>query len=132
MIQVPAGTIGAAVYTVNVFNGTCVGTDTIDITLYDVDNCVISEGISPNGDGMNDTLDLQFLDDRSGIEMFQMFNRHGIAIYEKANYVNEWGGQTNDGDVLPTGTYYYVIMLENEDPAYGREASGWVYLNREQ
>ncbi len=131
IVQVPAGTIGATAYTVNVLNGTCIGTDTIDISLYDVDNCIISEGISPNGDGMNDTLDLQFLDDRSGIELFQIFNRHGRAIYEQLDYVNQWGGQTNEGDELPTGTYFYVIMLENDDPAYGREVSGWVYLNRE-
>ena len=132
VIQVPAGTIGAAVYTVNVLNGSCLGTDTIDISLYDIDNCIISEGISPNGDGMNDTLDLQFLDDRSGIELFQIFNRHGRAIFEQLDYVNQWGGQTNDGEELPTGTYFYMIMLENDDAVYGREISGWVYLNREE
>ena len=131
VIQVPAGTIGAALYTVNVLNGNCLGSDTIDISLYNVDNCIISEGVSPNGDGMNDTLDLQFLDDRSGIELFQVFNRLGTAIYEKIDYVNEWGGQTNDGDALPTGTYFYVIQLENDDAVYGREVSGWVYVNRE-
>jgi gliding motility-associated-like protein len=131
VIQLPAGTIGSALYTVNVLNGNCLGSDTIDISLYNVDNCIISEGISPNGDGMNDTLDLQFLDDRSGIELFQVFNRLGTAIYQNIDYVNEWGGQTNDGEALPTGTYFYVIQLENDDAVYGREVSGWVYVNRE-
>ncbi len=132
VVQVPAGTIGDSTYTVNVLNGSCIGTDTIDISLYDVDNCIISEGISPNGDGMNDTLDLQFLNDRTGIELFQIFNRHGRAIYEENDYTNQWGGQTTDGDELPTGTYFYVIILDKEDAAYGKEATGWVYLNREE
>jgi len=132
VVQIPAGTIGAVPYTVNVLNGNCIGSDTIEISLYDIDNCIISQGISPNGDGMNDTLDLQFLDDRSGIEQFQIFNRLGRSVYTLQDYVNQWGGQTDEGEELPTGTYYYVIVLENEDPEYGREASGWVYLNREQ
>ena len=38
-------------------------------------------------------------------------------------------GQTDDGNELPTGTYFYVIDLASEDPIYGAQASGWIYLN---
>ena len=36
-----------------------------------------------------------------------------------------------DGNDLPTGTYFYVIDFASEDPLYGMQASGWIYLNQE-
>lgn len=123
--------LGAVVFSVVVLNGDCEGTDEVEISLYDIDNCIISQGISPNGDSLNDMLDLEFLNDRSGIDNLKIFNRLGTLVYERNNYINEWFGQTTDGEELPTGTYYYVIALENEDMTYGREAAGFIYLNRE-
>lgn len=101
-------------------------------SLYDIENCVISEGISPNEDGFNDSLDLRFLDDRSNILSFKVFNRYGQQVYEKLDYRNEFIGQSDNGNMLQTGTYFYVIEFENEDPQYGRVHKGWIYINREQ
>ncbi len=102
------------------------------MTLYEVGNCIISEGLSPSGSpGFNDTLDLRFLSDRSGITNLQIYNRLGTLVFEQDSYTNEWRGQTDAGDDLPTGTYFYVISLEREDPTYGTQATGWIYLNQE-
>jgi gliding motility-associated-like protein len=112
--------------------GNCTAEDTIDIELYDVGNCAISQGISPNGDGFNDALDLEFLSDRAGgINSFQVFNRHGLLVFEKASYINEWFGQTNDGEELPTGNYYVIMNFNTEDPVYGNQYASWIYLNRD-
>jgi gliding motility-associated-like protein len=113
------------IYTVEVNDDGCIGTDTIDVRFYANENCVITQGISPNGDDMNDTLDLEFLNDRSGIVKISIYNRLGLLVYEKEQYVNEWMGQTNDGSELPVGTYFYTIELQTEEPL-----SGWIYLNR--
>mgnify|MGYP000565758112 CR=1 FL=1 len=79
----------------------------------------------------NDSLDLEFLSDRvGGVTNLQIFNRFGTIIYEQANYVNQWNGQDNSGNELPTGTYYYVIDLASVDDVYGSQTSGWIYLNR--
>ncbi len=111
----------------------CMGTAVVNVSLYtDNENCVISQGISPNGDGLNDVLDLSFLNNRAGINSFQVFNRNGTAVYEFVNYSNQWGGQTTDGEELPTGTYYYVLGLNAEDPVFGSSYTGWVYINREK
>lgn len=127
---------GASVveYSVVVTNSDgCMGTAIVNVSLYsDNANCVVSQGISPNGDGLNDVLDLTFLNNRTGINSFQIFNRHGRAVYEFTNYTNQWGGQTDEGDELPTGTYYYVIGLNGEDPVFGSNYTGWVYINREK
>lgn len=129
--MVEPGTMGTQTYSVIISVGGCSGSDSIDVSLYAVGNCVISEGLSPNGDGYNDSLDLTFLNDRSGNLKLQIFNRLGALVFEKNNYVNEWFGQTNDGNDLPTGTYFYVIDLEGNDAVYGSQATGWIYLNQE-
>ncbi|WP_294818797.1 gliding motility-associated C-terminal domain-containing protein [uncultured Flavobacterium sp.] len=88
-----------------------------------VDNtsCLIPRGISPNNDGYNNAFDLSNLD----VKHIKIFNRYGLEVYEKDNYINEWYGQSHRGE-LPTGTYYYVITL-----SAGKQVTGWVYLQRE-
>ncbi|MDC8002598.1 gliding motility-associated C-terminal domain-containing protein [Aureisphaera galaxeae] len=131
---IPAGTMGTQFYSVIATKGECTGENEVAVTLYDVDNCVISQGISPNGSpGMNDELDLEFLSDRTGgITKLQIFNRLGTLVFEKSNYINEWVGQDTDGNELPTGTYFYVIDFLNADDVYGPQATGWIYLNKER
>lgn len=126
------GTMGTQTYSVIVNKGECTGEAEIDVLLYDVGNCVISQGISPNNDGFNDELDLEFLADRAnGITKLQIFNRHGLIVFEAVNYVKEWVGQDKNGNELPTGTYFYVIDLMEEDPVYGQQATGWIYINKD-
>ncbi|KJJ38483.1 gliding motility-associated C-terminal domain-containing protein [Aequorivita vladivostokensis] len=130
-INLEPGTMGIQTYSVVITVGGCSGTESVDVSLYPIGNCVISQGLSPNGDGFNDTLDLTFLKDRSGINKLQIFNRLGTMVFEQNNYTNEWRGQTNDGEDLPTGTYFYVIDLAGNDAVYGSQATGWIYLNQE-
>jgi len=124
--------MGTQTYSVVITVGDCTGEDSVDIQLYDIGNCVISQGISPNGDGFNDSLDLEFLSDRAGgINQLQIYNRYGTLVFEAINYTNEWQGQDKNGNELPTGTYFYVIDLMEEDPVFGQQATGWVYINKE-
>ncbi|OIQ20081.1 MAG: hypothetical protein BM557_05250 [Flavobacterium sp. MedPE-SWcel] len=82
--------------------------------------CTIPRGISPNNDGKNDNFDLVGLN----VKRVVIFNRYGKEVYSKNNYQNEWEGQTDNGDELPTGTYYYVVETSNNSQ------TGWVYINR--
>jgi gliding motility-associated-like protein len=75
------------------------------------------------GDGKNDFFDLESLN----VTKLSIFNRYGSKVYTKDNYSNEWFGQSDKGDELPDGTYYYVIELLNES-----SKTGWIYINREQ
>lgn len=129
-IMVEPGTIGTQTYSVIISTGGCTGTDSVDVSLYDVTNCVISEGISPNGDGFNDSLDLSWLNDRTGIVKFKIYNRWGTLVFIQRNYSNQWAGQSDSGDELPTGTYFYVIDFTEVDAVYGGRTTGWIYLNR--
>jgi gliding motility-associated-like protein len=111
--------------------GDCVA-ETVEVELdrYPLDNCIIPEGMSP--DGVNHTLDLRFLAARSGIRSLEIFNRFGRSVFSQSNYTDEFTGQNQNGTKLVTGTYFYVIKFNQEDPVYGREHKGWIYINREQ
>ncbi|QTY26293.1 gliding motility-associated C-terminal domain-containing protein [Flavobacterium sp. CS20] len=80
----------------------------LTFNLYDIDNCVIPQGISPGNDGFNDKLDLNFLADRSGISKLEIFNRYGKRVYEKSNYKDEFMGQSDNGNRLKTGTIFML------------------------
>ena len=81
--------------------------------------CNIQKGISPNGDGLNEYLDLVSF---GGVDL-KIFNRYGSIVYEKSNYTNEGKGQSNSGKQLPTGIYFYVIKTK-----IGEEFSGYIQL----
>ncbi len=114
--------IEAGLYEIEVtFND---GTQCSSITaqnIIELDTCIIPQGISPNGDGMNDTFDLSSYD----VSKLEIFNRNGTLVYSKSNYTDEWYGQTNDGDELPVGTYFYTMEYEN-----GKQRTAWVYIQR--
>jgi flagellar hook assembly protein FlgD len=35
------------------------------------------------------------------------------VVYKAAPYQNEWDGVDQDGQPLPEGTYYYVLLLRD-------------------
>ena len=77
--------------------------------------------ISPNADGFNDTFDLSSYD----VSKLEIFNRNGTLVYSKTNYTNEWVGQTDSGDELPVGTYFYTMTYDG-----GKQRSAWIYINK--
>jgi gliding motility-associated-like protein len=85
-------------------------------------NCTIPRGISPNNDGFNDRFDLSGFD----VEQLSIFNRYGAEVFNLANYTDQWHGQSDNNNDLPTGTYYYSIQTNT-----GEQKTGWVYINRE-
>lgn len=74
----------------------------------------VPNGITPNGDGLNDALIFDQLllnpEDYPDNELI-IFNRWGDIVFEAKPYNNDWQGQSSNGDELPDGTYYYVLRL---------------------
>ncbi|WP_313804804.1 choice-of-anchor J domain-containing protein [Flavobacterium sp.] len=107
-------------FTLTVTSGNCatVGTYTLESMM-----CFIPRGISPNGDGDNDTFDLSGL----GVREITIFNRYGTQVYElTSGYTNQWHGQDKNNRDLPDGTYFYSLTN-----AEGDQKTGWVYINRQ-
>ncbi|MDB9712378.1 gliding motility-associated C-terminal domain-containing protein [Flavobacteriaceae bacterium] len=115
-------------FTVSVFDDitSCWSSTTIQVELYENSYCVDQpQGLSPNGDGINDCLILDHLEDREDISTAEIFNRYGTKVFELNEYVDQWCGTDQDGDILPVGTYFYIIYFNS-----GKEPiTSWIYLN---
>ena len=120
--------------TVNVtdIDSNCSSQTTITINPFMNENCVdIPQGISPNGDGLNDCLVLDHLEAQEDIIKAEVYNRYGTKVFELNDYIDQWCGQdASDGNInsnglLPVGTYFYVIQYASD-----REPTiSWIYLN---
>jgi gliding motility-associated-like protein len=69
---------------------------------------------SPNGDGINDTWKIQYLE-RYPEATVDVFDRYGQLVYQVINYTTPWDGSFK-GKPLPIGTYYYIINPKNGKP----------------
>lgn len=69
-------------------------------------------GLTPNGDGLNDKYLIRGLSPNKKAEL-KVFNRWGNLVYENSNYYDQWVGQNKDGEELASGTYFVVFKLGN-------------------
>ncbi|MAQ00175.1 MAG: hypothetical protein CMC51_05150 [Flavobacteriaceae bacterium] len=115
-------------FTVTVFDDItyCWNSTTITVQFYENSYCVdLPQGLSPNGDGFNDCLILDHLEDRDDIDRIDVFNRYGTKIYELNEYVDQWCGYDNEGKTVPVGTYFYIIYFHStKEPI-----NSWIYVN---
>ena len=111
-------------------NGTtqegCVETDSIKIML--IKEIFIPSGFTPNGDGKNDTWHFGHMEFYPDITV-EVFNRWGERVFYSKGYDSsrEWNG-IYKGKALPSGTYYYVINLN--DPKHTPPLTGPVTIMR--
>ncbi len=96
------------------------------------------EGAS-GGDGKNDNLVFP------GIESYTMstltlFNRNGEIVFQKSPYDNSFDGassrtvflNSNRDSYLPTGTYFYTLVIDDLLEEYPDQArmQGYIYIQR--
>ena len=99
--------------------------DNIDPNPYGFDQLLISEFISDNGDGINDSFDILKINSYPN-NLLSIYNRSGSLIYSKRNYQNTWPSDQNNQSV-PEGSYYFTLDLENNGNI---DKQGWIYLTR--
>ena len=99
-----------------VTDGTCFGNDTVLVRRNTDVECEleIPTGITPNDDGKNDNLVIHGIE-RYPDNVVTIFNRWGNLIYQKDHYANEWVGQNNSNELLPEGTYFVVLVINNTE-----------------
>lgn len=106
----------------------------------DVD-CIINvpNSFSPNGDGIHDIFKIKCLYNYEN-PVIEIFNRWGNLVFKKDHYgdVDYWGSEadawwtgrsdnkwTVGNGLLPVGTYYYVLKLNNANVL-----TGFLFLNK--
>ena len=70
------------------------------------DGCVLQNVLTPNGDGINDVLNLGTF---AAPVSLSIFDRWGHAVYVASNYRNDFRG-----DGLPDGVYWYVLKVSGD------------------
>ena len=109
----PTRTItGPGDYRVEVANACGAATAATDVTFVNCEALYIPNAFSPNGDGINDRLQV-FGNSAIHIRAFRIFDRWGNLLYEALDAAPEseaaaWDGAAR-GRPLPMGAYLYVV-----------------------
>jgi gliding motility-associated-like protein len=91
---------------------------------------VVYTGVTPNGDGLNDTFIVEGLEASPDNELY-LYNRWGVQVFYMKNYDNSFDGTSegrttyNAAKKLPAGTYYYLLNLKDRE-----DRSGFFYITR--
>jgi len=108
-------------------DGACVQ-KVIDIDV--VGQVIVYNGLTPDGDGFNDVMLIKYVDvvDGASSNTVSIYNRWGDEVFKVKNYNNDdrvFAGNTNSGNELPSGTYFYKITF-----AAGKTLTGYITLKR--
>jgi gliding motility-associated-like protein len=92
---------------------------------------VVYNGVTPDGDGHNDFLFIKYVDVVEGASQNRVtiYNRWGDVVFDIENYNNTdrvFTGLSNSGKELPSGTYFYKIVLSGSN----KPLTGFITLIR--
>ena len=122
-LQPLAAPLETTTYTLAAGAGGCASSDQVTVTVRPVIR--IPNAFTPNGDGRDDTWQIEFIDQYPD-NTVSVFNRWGNRIFSVENYgrANEWRGDIN-GQPAPVGTYYYVVVTKGP---LGRSYAGSITI----
>ena len=73
----------------------------------------IANTITPNGDGVNDTWQIDEVVAYPNMEI-EIFDRWGKLVWRSTRgYSVQWDGRNTQGEEMPMNSYYYVINLND-------------------
>lgn len=86
--------------------------------------------VTPNGDNKHDFLKIEKIEQHPGNRV-TIFDRWGRKVYQGENYDNDvvrFEGRNTEGggELLPSGTYFYVIIASNE------KVTGYIQISSNQ
>jgi len=87
--------------------------DGVELFLNDL---IIPNIFSPNGDGINELFNIKGL---STEDKVIIYDRWGIKIYEFSGIDDSWDGRTISGAECSSGIYYYIVHRKNRESHKG-------------
>ena len=101
--------------------------DEIQPLVFTSGNCtvVIPQAFSPNNDQFNDHFNIQNLYGVHLNHVLKIYSRLGVLVFQGDND-QKWMGYSKEGSLVPVGTYFYVLELNNDT---NERFTGWVYCN---
>lgn len=107
----------------------CVDTSCQELEVQNKELLELYNVFTPNLDGLND----EYLVDIIGEDMFQLqiYNRWGEVVFETEDALEGWNGSNiNNGMVLPSGTYFYIMKCHFKCTDRSMSSEGMVELIR--
>ena len=99
----------------------CVTHDTIEVKSDPAICITVYKVFSPNDDDIHEFWEIENIN-LYPEALVEVYNRSGKQVYRRRNYVNAeehaFDGKDQEGVTLPSGTYYYIIDLENKDTVF--------------
>jgi gliding motility-associated-like protein len=88
----------------------------------------ISEALTPNGDGINDTWFINNIQNYPN-SVIRVYNRWGQEVLYSVGYQNDWNGHFEDkpGSLPDSASYYYQIDIDGNGSL---DYEGWLYITK--
>lgn len=94
----------------------CTDFDEVQVRIENDYKLLVTNVVTPNGDGKNDTWKIFNADSFDDIHV-RIYDRWGYEVYSANNYHAGWDGVLDLED-LPEATYYYIITFDSSDKIY--------------
>jgi gliding motility-associated-like protein len=88
---------------------------------------VVSNAITPNADGKNDSVDFTGISSYNNFAA-SIFDRYSQEVFKASKTETIWNGALRNSLPLPTGTYWYRVQWENPASKKLELRSGWILL----
>jgi len=91
---------------------------------FEDENLFTSGVLTPGSGGLEDTWKIINIE-QYPLNRVTVYDKNGSEVFTAQNYKNNWRGTfKNSSNLLPAGSYYYVIDLNNGQD----QIKGWLYL----
>lgn len=94
----------------------CSSTDEVTVFVENDFRLQVSNVLTPDGNGQNDTWMIKNIENLGENQVY-VFDRQGRQVFSQKGYKNDWNGYKGT-DLLPDGTYYYLISFSGSDKQY--------------
>ncbi|MBN8651016.1 MAG: VCBS repeat-containing protein [Cytophagales bacterium] len=125
-VLVPSGATTGKI-SVSVAGNAATSVDDFTVTLSNLE-IEIYNAVSANGDDKNPYFRIEYIETVEPENTVTIYNRWGSKVFEVENYTeaNAFRGLNQNGNELPSGTYYYKIVLKSS----GKTEHGFLALRR--
>lgn len=95
----------------------CKNSDTLTIKVEDEFLVIPYNIITPDGNGKNDLWVIKNIESYPNNQIV-ILDEWGMKVFEKKSYQNDWNGKNLTGEILPDGTYFYILTFTDSKKSY--------------